>query len=837
MARKLDVRGRRTDPAEIARQDGGDPVFSLGYAGNPVNGTASPDFLLAQDANGISGFEGDDFILGDIGPFGTAQNGNGSFATAYNFDFIPHCFSTVENPLFADDSVPHCTVYVQGENQFEYFQITVGAGQTLTIDIDGAGGSLGSAADTNTYVELYAAGDLFNPVAVNDNSFTGAGGYGSESDLGDPGEPGLTDSFLVFTNNGPAGIFYIRIVEPGGGGEFETDDEFLLNLSLTGAATGGTTNEHGDNINGGSGNDHIYGAAGNDVLLGGSGFDFLVGGTGDDRFIIDGSDDFVVELAGEGNDRITLSSGGFSLFEGLSIETIDCLDEFDQDPITLAGNSIANTMSANNGNNKLYGLGGSDTLYGRGGNDLLDGGAGADVMDGGAQNDTYYVDNTGDVVVEHNNANGGADILYVSFSYTLAAGVSIELLTTSAISGTAAIDMTGNELNNTLWGNNGANTLSGGIGGQDTLVGFLGNDIYLINNVTEVVVENAGEGTDIVYVNSNYTLSAHASIELLSTYDIAGTAPLNLTGNNLSNTIWGNRGNNTLSGGVGGNDTLVGFLGDDIYLINNITEVVVEHAGEGTDIVYVNSSYTLSAGASIELLSTYSIAGTQAFNMTGNELSNTIWGNRGNNTLSGGFGGNDTLVGFLGDDNYLVNNGNEVISELASEGTDIVYAGVSYILSAGASVELLSTSSIGGTGSIHLAGNELANTIWGNAGANILNGYAGNDTLLGFGGADTFQFNTALGASNVDQLGDFSVADDTIALDDAIFSGIGTPGAFNANAFRAGAAAADADDRIIYNQATGQLFYDADGNGAGAQILFATLTGNPALTASDFAVI
>jgi serralysin len=74
------------------------------------------------------------------------------------------------------------------------------------------------------------------------------------------------------------------------------------------------------------------------------------------------------------------------------------------------------------------------------------------------------------------------------------------------------------------------------------LVGFLGNDIYLINNTDEVVVENAGEGTDIVYVNSSYTLSANASIELLSTYSIAGTQAYDLTGNNLDNTIWGNRG-------------------------------------------------------------------------------------------------------------------------------------------------------------------------------------------------------------------------------------------------------------------------------------------------------
>ena len=76
-----------------------------------------------------------------------------------------------------------------------------------------------------------------------------------------------------------------------------------------------------------------------------------------------------------------------------------------------------------------------------------------------------------------------------------------------------------------------------------------------------------------------------------------------------------------------------------------------------------------------------------------------------------------------------------------------------------------------------------------------------------------------------------------IALDDAIFTQIGGPGALNANAFVTGSAAADADDRIIYDSATGNLYYDADGSGAGAQVLFATLSGHPPLTAGDFLVI
>src|SRR6185295_1380467 len=111
------------------------------------------------------------------------------------------------------------------------------------------------------------------------------------------------------------------------------------------------------------------------------------------------------------------------------------------------------------------------------------------------------------------------------------------------------------------------------------------------------------------------------------------------------------------------------------------------------------------------------------------------------------------------------------------------------------------------------------NLIEGNAGANTLNGGDGSDTLVGFAGADTFAFTTALGGGNVDRIADFSAADDTIALDHTMFAGLGL-GALNANAFVTGTSAQDADDRIIYDQATGALYFDADGSGSGAAVQF-----------------
>jgi serralysin len=163
---------------------------------------------------------------------------------------------------------------------------------------------------------------------------------------------------------------------------------------------------------------------------------------------------------------------------------------------------------------------------------------------------------------------------------------------------------------------------------------------------------------------------------------------------------------------------------------------------------------------------------------------------------------------------------------------------------------------IGGGGADTISGNSAANRLQGLAGNDRLSGGSGNDTLTGGTGNDTlvggagndvlngnvgvdrFVFNAALSAStNVDTIAAFSVADDTILLDDSVFKKLGATGELSAAAFWKGSAAHDSSDRIIYNAKTGALLYDADGNGAGAAIQFAILPTKPALTAEDFLVI
>jgi serralysin len=145
---------------------------------------------------------------------------------------------------------------------------------------------------------------------------------------------------------------------------------------------------------------------------------------------------------------------------------------------------------------------------------------------------------------------------------------------------------------------------------------------------------------------------------------------------------------------------------------------------------------------------------------------------------------------------------------------------------------------IGGSARDVLWGNQVANRLEGRGGNDVLNGFEGNDTLVGGAGNDRFDFTTALGANNVDRIADFA-AGDKIGLGVATFAGVGSTvgAALSANAFWAGSAAHDADDRIVYNQATGQLFYDADGNGGGAAQLFAQLTPGTALSAADFVLV
>jgi Ca2+-binding RTX toxin-like protein len=439
-----------------------------------------------------------------------------------------------------------------------------------------------------------------------------------------------------------------------------------------------------DTLSGGAGNDLLVGNAGNDVLDGGSGADTLQGGTGNDTYIVENAADIVTENVSAGTDTVQ-SSLTYAL--GSNIENLILTGA---SAINGSGNALANTVTGNAADN------------------LLDGGAGADTLVGGAGNDTYVVDNAGDVVTEA--ASAGTDLVQSSVTYTL--GANIENLT---LIGVSAINGTGNTLDNVLIGNGAANTLAGGAG----------NDTYIVDSTSDVVTEGASAGTDLVQSSVTYTLATN--VENLT---LTGTTAINATGNTLVNILTGNTGDNTLNGGTGA-DTLIGGLGNDTYIVDNVADVITEGASAGTDLV--QSSVTYSLASNVENLT---LTGTTAINATGNTLNNILIGNSAVNILDGG-SGTDTMSGGAGNDTYVVDNIGDVIVENASEGTDLVRAGVTYTLAA--NVENLTLT---GTTAINGTGNALNNTLTGNAANNLLDGAAGADILIGGAGNDTYYVST-----------------------------------------------------------------------------------------------
>ena len=519
------------------------------------------------------------------------------------------------------------------------------------------------------------------------------------------------------------------------------------------------------------------------------------------------------------------------------------------------------------GNDVMYGIGGHDKLYGGNdndymtgdsGNDTLDGGAGVDLMYGGDNNDTFIVAN-GFAVTNGDEVYGGAGIDTLDISaLTGLTGVSVNLTAgTFTHSGSTSINViaevenvVGTTGDDNFVGNASVNVFTGGLGndtfegglGTDSFIGGQGNDTYFTNSTSEGVVEVAGEGTnDVVIASSTYTLTAGSAVEVIQTNNVSGTTGINLTGNALAQSIIGNAGNNALTDGVAGAaDTLTGHAGNDTYYVNTAGTLIVEDAGGGTnDRVAASVNFVLAADDNIENLTTNIGTGTTAVNLTGNALSQTITGNNGANVLDSFTGAADTMSGALGNDTYIIRNSGDVIGETAGQGTaDVVSAAVSFVLDVSDDIETMQTTSFGGTAAINLTGNALGQTITGNAGANVLDGKGGNDTLTGSAGADTYAFSSALGGSNIDTVSGYVVADDTIRLDNNVFTGL-TFGALASTAFVqvTSGGATTADQRIIYNSVTGALSFDADGSGAGLAQQFATLATGLTMAHTEFDVV
>jgi Ca2+-binding RTX toxin-like protein len=485
------------------------------------------------------------------------------------------------------------------------------------------------------------------------------------------------------------------------------------------------------------------------------------------------------------------------------------------------------------------------------------------VLTGTNGDDRYDVTSVNDIIIE--DFNGGTDSVDVGVSgYTLDSNVEHLHLQGDSQSGSGnelGNAIYGNDLPNELYGKDGNDYLFGGLNNEkDTLIGGRGNDIYDVDSLGDIVIENLNDGIDFVYTQVDYTLPDN--VERLQLYGGAVTG----NGNDLNNAIYGNAsydtfnilygqgGDDYIFGGAG-KDTMGGGTGNDIYDVDNLGDVVIEDFfSNGIDQVYASvSGYTLTDD--VEQLRLYGNANSG----TGNKLDNALYGNQLNDTLDGKDGndyifggiGNDTMIGGQGNDIFDVDNLNDVVIETANEGIDLVYASISgYTI--GENVEQLHLYGDATSGN----GNSLDNTIYGNrlndtlnagAGNDILVGYGGNDILTGGSGNDTFRFTNDIGADltllGVDTITDFTVGQDKIDLNKSIFANIqtiaGNLSGADFSVVTTDALAGSSGTAIAYNSSNGKLFYNAGVSGPNSGISsgqFAQLATGLALTGDSFSV-
>lgn len=532
------------------------------------------------------------------------------------------------------------------------------------------------------------------------------------------------------------------------------------------------------NLTGNNDANTLVGNDANNTLDGGKGADIMRGGLGDDLYIFDDVGDTAVELAGQGNDTIRINYKNASKTTPI---LIDMSDYAHVEGVTIAGTGLFNIVGTDDGNT-MTGNASVNTITGGIGNDVLDGGAGADRLEGGDGDDTYYIDNGGDVIVD----TAGTDEVRASISYTLAAGLENLVLT-----GTGAINGTGNALDNTLTGNTGNNTLDGGAG-ADVLIGGKGNDTYVVDNAGDSITELAGEGTDTVRTHMTYTLGAN-----LENLVLTGSANIDGFGNALANSITGNSGNNTLDGGAGA-DVLAGGLGDDVYVVDllssggktiKLEDKITEAKNGGIDTLQLR----LGGGFSLTKAVTFTLQNevenldasatlSENIHFKGNALANVIIGNDAGNTMDGA-AGNDVLYGGDGNDTLLGGAGND--------------------------------------------------QLFGQAGADVLTGGAGRDRYFYEQAGDSTLAET-------DRITDFNVTDDRITLQQGagytLLTGNVWPYEGNIADTVAAIALGGLDDTIYFftDGAHGYIYVNGDGNGAvGYDGLLVRLDGRTAAPGFD----
>ena len=342
--------------------------------------------------------------------------------------------------------------------------------------------------------------------------------------------------------NGPLTLSYL--VSDGRGGSIAASNSVTITpvndaAQIAGQATGSVTE---DGVLQASGTLTIADIdAGEAVFVAGS----IVGtyGTatltaaGDWTYTLNNSAAAVQALAGGTSVQETLT---VTSADGTTANLVITINGANEPGLSLTGTSGANTLTGGQGNDTLSGLGGKDKLYGNDGDDILNGGLDADTMVGGAGNDTYHVDNKGDIVTEA--AGGGLDTVLTKLTtYTL--GANVEALD---YTGTQSFRGTGNALDNTISGGAAVDVLDGGAGndtligeqGRDVLTGGLGSDILTGGaDADRFVFRTAAEASDTItdfvhlvddvdlrLIDANAALGNDQAFSFIGTAGFGGTA-------------------------------------------------------------------------------------------------------------------------------------------------------------------------------------------------------------------------------------------------------------------------------------------------------------------------
>jgi Ca2+-binding RTX toxin-like protein len=432
----------------------------------------------------------------------------------------------------------------------------------------------------------------------------------------------------------------------------------------------------------------------------------------------------------------------------------------------------------------LYGGNGEDTLIGGLGDDRLYGNEGINGLNGRGGNDQLFGGNVRDILL----GDDGDDIGY-------------------------------------------------GNGGDDLIIGGSGADkLYGAGGVDVIYGDDADEGVDLPTLLTSYTPvppgeEVSASIRITKNWwggfqgEITVTAKESVNDWSLFlkskfniDSIWGARtvGETSWSDGLAYDLNNAEWNGS---LASGQTTTIGFTARTGVNGI-VDTAHLLAGLGIAKEISTDALPRESIVKTLGNTMR--------------GYAGADRLTGTTGSDTYYVDSaGDTVIEKSAGGSADTVIASVSHSLAR--NVEKLSAAT--GSKGLSLKGNTLNNVITGGTGADKISGNTGMDVLSGGKGKDAFVFDTTLRTTNRDRVTDFNAKDDMIHLDNAIFKKLGGTGKLKKAFFTVGPKATDAKDHIVFNSKTGALYYDADGNGKGAAILFATLSKGLTLTQDDFLVI